>query len=153
MTEFVHVDRRVFERSAQGSVSAGLWFSVGQAAFPDDRWEDFATLILTATVEAVQRLLEGYSKRERVRLMEGPYGLRMEVVDEAHMTISAVSTNGKGAVLHEQLIDMVAFALDLCAAAEQLLSWCRPVGWIGQEDVQLEQSMTSLRDTIARRIT
>jgi hypothetical protein len=153
MTEFVHVDQRVFERNAPGRICAGVWFSIGEAGFPEERWDDFATVILAAAVEAVQRLLEGYSKRESVHFMEGPYDLRMEVVDDVHMTISAISTYGKGGLKHEQVINMVVFALDLCAAAEELLSWCRPVGWIGRDEVKLEQSMASLRDTIARRTT
>jgi hypothetical protein len=151
MTAFVHVERWLFERSTSGSISAGLWFSFGPTAFPEERWEDFATAILAALVEAVQRLLEGSSETEEVFLMEGPYRLEMQVEDEAHVTISAICNRGKLVVEHEQIFETVALAVDLCAAAEQLLSWCRPVGWIGRDEVQLEQGVTKLLATIAKR--
>lgn len=85
----------------------------------------------------MQRLLDGVSETEKVRLTEDPFHLRMEVVDEVRMTISAISRQGKEAVEYAQVVDTVAFAADLCAAAAELLSWCRPVGWIGPDEVQL----------------
>jgi hypothetical protein len=152
MTDFVHVDRRTFRRNASGGISAGLWFNFGQAAFPDDGWDDFAAAVLAAAVEAVQRLLKGTSDTEKVLLMEGPYHLGLEMADEAYVTISAIHRMGSQVIVeHEQIISVVALAVDLCAAAEQLLSWCRPVGWIGRDEVQLEQGVAALLATIAGR--
>ena len=133
MSEFVHVDQHGFECSMSGTVSAGIWFNIGQTAFPGDGWNDFATLVLAAAVEGAQRVLERTSGTAEVTFMDGPYCLRMNMADPATMSISAISPQGKGATVPEQMVDAAAFATDLCAAAERLLSWCRQVKWIGDD--------------------
>jgi hypothetical protein len=151
MAEFAHVDQHVFERSASGAVCAGIWFNFGQTTFPGDGWDDFATLVLAAAVEGAQRVLEGTSSTAEVHFMEGPYYLRMKMFDEMTMSISANSRHGKGAILHEQTVDAIAFSTDLATAAERLLSWCRLAKWISSDEIRLEDSVASLHDSIARR--
>jgi hypothetical protein len=52
----ITITQKLFERSRSGSVVAGIWISSGGIAFPAEDWDDFATVILTAFVEALTRL-------------------------------------------------------------------------------------------------
>src|SRR4051794_37491721 len=71
------IDPTTFRLSSLGPSTGELWVSVGDYAFPAERWNDFVVVILEAWASASLRLAKGSTAVERVHFMDGPYELEM----------------------------------------------------------------------------
>ncbi len=70
----VVVDARILERNSSGTLVSGFWLLFHNQPFPAEGWDDFAVVVLSALLEAVERVLAGGQATEFVHLMEGPFG-------------------------------------------------------------------------------
>jgi hypothetical protein len=50
-----------------------VYFDFGVACFPEERWKDFAVVITTWWLDAVQRLEKGIDQEVELFFMDGPY--------------------------------------------------------------------------------
>jgi hypothetical protein len=71
------VEERSLEQHVDGTVTAVIYWQMGNWRFPDGDWNDFIVLVLRWWVQAVVRLADGSTSTEALRFMDGPFEVRL----------------------------------------------------------------------------
>jgi hypothetical protein len=122
----IHLELSTLGRSKSGSITAGLWLSVGDRSFPGLKWSDFVVVVLGWWVEALQ----SNDRRVLLRFMDGPYLLRVNRNTPEECSIEGVDGHGKeGRSLFSIAAEFLPFREQVCAVGRQVLAACREKGW------------------------
>lgn len=75
-------DESTLRRDDSGRLDGVIGLNVGGEAFPDAHWDDFIGVILPRWLDAVTRLVRGFSTRERLTFIDGPPVIEIEAEAE-----------------------------------------------------------------------
>ena len=132
MLELV-VERSSFTRSASGNVHASIHLVLDGRCFPDERWDDFAVVILGWWNEAVTRMALGFSPREELDFMDGPYSVHLELDPEGEITLRCLKSGARDVEEAVGRIALATFIQTLLGASRATLEVCKAHGWGGAD--------------------
>jgi hypothetical protein len=104
-----------------GPDTGEIWLKAGHIKFPREGWNDFILLVLGSWLESARRLLDGSSRYETIRFMEGPYSVEIEADTAARWTLTVVSRLGERPETDREPIDVGSFVRSLIDAAEAVI--------------------------------
>jgi hypothetical protein len=147
MIELV-VDTSTLHRSDHGNVTCIVYFEIDGEPCPDRAWDDFAVTVLGWWCAAAARMARGFSRRERLAFMDGPWRLELDIEPDGSlrgrgMRDSRVRTFGSG--------DTTELAQSILTGATRVARAIRREGWESAELEGLEDGIETLRSALAGR--
>jgi hypothetical protein len=111
------------------SITGVLYLDFGAACFPVERWNDFAVVITSAWLEAVQRLEKGIDHEVLVHFMEGPYQVAATRLSGDQIRFRCIERRLRGEhVQHEELVKLGELGEQVRRVARQVASACVRAG-------------------------
>jgi hypothetical protein len=111
------------------SITGVLYFDFGTACFPVERWNDFAVVITSSWLEAVQRLENGIDHEVLVHFMEGPYYVAATRLSGDQLRLRCIERRLRGEhVQHEELVKLGELGEQIRRLARQVASACFRAG-------------------------
>jgi hypothetical protein len=123
-------------RSASRSITGVLYFDFGGFAFPDERWNDFAVVITSWWLEALEKLDRGIEQEVLLRFMDGPYGIALSRQDGDVVLLRCTEERRNVGVVHEEYASLSEVSAQVRQLARQLAVACGLAG-IESSDVDL----------------
>jgi hypothetical protein len=80
--------------SRSRSITAGIWWRTNETPFPEERWSDFAVVVLGWWIEAALGLLD-YGGTAVFRFMDGPFAVRASAPSRSDTWILGFERNDK----------------------------------------------------------
>lgn len=140
----LRLDHDSLNLGSSGGITAGIWFVFDGHAFPEERWSDFAVVILAWWVDAVVRMAQG-SSAEVLDFMDGPYALECSSEPPALIVAAVIAGREKSRRAFSVSVGRVEFFRAIVSMAEELLQACDERGWGGPDLQTLEASIAQLR--------
>ncbi len=89
-----------------GSRGGRIWFSIGEACFPEEGWYDLPGILLENWMPSLRSFADGHTDFCELSFMDGPYVVRLRRVGE-RVTVSCLE---RGRAVQEQVqIDFSVF--------------------------------------------
>jgi hypothetical protein len=146
------IDNIHMERTASGSVVAGIWLQFETGTFPAEGWDDFATKVLVSFAEATARLASDASDFELVSFMDGPKRVLLQRSIQDRLRLQTISEDRRPAVIeNDEDVEREAFAQSIISEGSRLLGWCEERGWLGRDEASLKHHLEELRNDLLSR--
>jgi hypothetical protein len=139
------VDASSLRPSRSGPVTGGIWLSLGQRKFPEERWNDFVVVILESWGQATIRLLTGVSDRETIHFMDGPFEARVLSLPANILEFTTVERGGRADAVEKTSSRVFVDSLIMSAAA--VLTACRDQSCWSTDAEKLSLLLPLLRRT------
>jgi hypothetical protein len=138
----VVADVSSLERTASGSLLCKVFFEMGDTAFPERDWYDFAVVLLSAWIKAALALKGGHVDETKLSFMDGPFCVELTADREGLWKVAMV-TRGVDAdeVNPMGYADPNILLRSMAAAAEGMVTACEARGW---DSIDLENLRRSL---------
>lgn len=146
----IQVDTRTAGRSASGLVHAGLRLQVDGTFFPDERWTDFAVVVLSWWADAGLRLLAGDEGTALVRFMEGPFVVELEAMSAQAWQVRLIEDGQRRRVVQEAMVAATPLLDSVLEAGSQVLDLCRERGWWSPDAEALRGAILRLQRELVR---
>jgi hypothetical protein len=137
-------------RPSKGPCTGVIWIELGPTPYPLQGWNDFSVVILVAFAEALLRLLQGSSSRERVHFMEGPYAVDISMLSSGSIKIRTANRGLQGGATAEADEMAHAFTESVLAASDAVVAACRDTNCWSPDADKLEHLLPRLREAAAR---
>jgi hypothetical protein len=131
-------------RSAGGVVYAKLYLEVDGLSFPHPNWTDFAVVVLSWWCKGAASLLEKATSVD-IRFMEGPFLVRIRVVDSNVWEVSLIESSLKRRIHYVAAVNPACLLDSIVAASEQAILLCENNGWWSKDTDDLQNSLAYLR--------
>ena len=140
----LRLDQSTFASDVRGQVTGVLYFSITAESFPNEKWDDFVTILLWWWQDALLRLLTGVQRSADLLFMDGPYRLHVSRLRGNELSVVRFARDRQfgDAILG----DIRVLKSDLVAAAKVVLAYClenglanRDVDELVKRTAQLEQ--------------
>jgi hypothetical protein len=139
----LHADPSTVRLGTRGPSTGDLWITLGGAAFPGPRWNDFVVVILGAWCAAVLRIVRSGSTMEEVYFMEGPYSVELSPAEKGELHLRAICRPGGESA--RAVVSLAAHVTHLLEVAGSTVEAARRLGDIGRDAVRLEHVLAELR--------
>lgn len=119
-------DESTLEQSSNANrpVTGVLYFDFSGFAFPDERWNDFAVVIASWWLEALERLERGIEDEVVLRFMDGTYWVDLSRQDGDIVLLRCTEDRRNVGVVHEEYASLSEVSAQVCQLARQLASAC-----------------------------
>ena len=144
----IFFDAKTLRQGGVGPATGNVWVMLGDVAFPQIGWNDFAVVVLEAWVSAILRLLRSVSRNELVHFMDGPYVVELAQLSEDTLRLRA-NSHGRG---EEICVDTKALPLieSLLIASEGALMASRYEACWSVDADRLSTSLPVLRREVVK---
>jgi hypothetical protein len=136
-------------RSPAGLVWTGVCLRVGDLAFPDARWTDFAVVVLGWWVRVLLALIRGAKDRQEVMFMEGPFSVEVQVTSNITWQVTCIERGPRRLTRAHAAIESRSLLDSAVQAGEGLLELCRSAGWWSTDADVLESGLHDLKEALA----
>lgn len=143
----IEVDTSTIAISNSGSITGVIAIRVGDAIFPEARWDDFPVRILSWWFQPVSRILAGKSHVWECLFMDGPYTLRLEHVQNDTWTVRGFYD--RRTVEFTATVSCRAFLDNLLGVSRGILRDCRQRGWQSDDIDALDKAVRNAQREMA----
>ncbi len=120
------VDDKFFTRSKSGTVWGTIYFKIANGFFPDNGWTDMVVPFSCAWLEALIRIANGSTSKEKVRFMDGPFSLDLLANSAGLVEIRFAH---KDMLQHSAKTEIDDLLENAISVGEQLRMSCKQRGW------------------------
>ena len=75
----LHINFDSIEQTESGLLASQIWFTIGESAFPESGWWDFADVLLAWWVSALRHLSRQCTDTATFEFMDGPFELKVNL--------------------------------------------------------------------------
>lgn len=119
--------------NASRSITGVLYFDFSGFHFPSEQWNDFAVVIITWWLSAIQKLERDIEREVVLRFMDGPYYLRLAREDDATALLRCIEDRGPAGMVHEEYVNVADMGAQLRRVARHIASACSRNGMESSE--------------------
>jgi len=145
----IEVEEASLTRSPRGLVSGPLVAHLGSEAFPGPKWTDAVVVVLGWWVVSLSSISTGSTAMTRLRFMEGPYEIEVQVKTPASLTVRFISRFSCGdSVIAEGAVAKETLLLEAIRAADRIWTECQRRGWSSHDVKRLNDGLNKLRSNV-----
>ena len=130
----VSFDREsVRERTYSGRpIVCPIHLQIRERAFPHQRWDDFAIVILAWWAQELISLEQGYSRHAVLRFMEGPYEVHITPASDGLWCLTGVQRGSAKEIFREEFLGSDV-RVEIIRASERILGAIERAGFWGED--------------------
>jgi hypothetical protein len=114
--------------SASRSITGVVYFEFGEACFPAERWNDFAVVITSWWLEAIDKLERGVDREVLMYFMDGPYHLAATRMSGDEIRLRCIESRRSDLVRHEELVKLADLGELVRRLAREVARACSRAG-------------------------
>lgn len=127
-----------FARSDYGTISGEVYLRFADLFFPERGWSDIVVPVTSAWLVALQNLVQGQSRAERVSFMDGPFRAEITTLGQGAVGVHLVESRLRGnLILHQLEAELFPLLAGVIGAATQVLDECRHRNWLDRDVSEL----------------
>jgi hypothetical protein len=140
----IEMNSGTMERAASGSITGAIWIQLGDIAFPEQAWNDFAVVILGWWTNEAAALIAGTKTRGEFSFMDGPFSVSI-AADREDWKLECTRRRRSGTTAeHTGHSTATAVRDALLHASEAVLAVCDKNGWQSSDIDELRRSRGAL---------
>jgi len=127
-------------RLGGGKLTGIVFFRCGGYSFPDDRWDDFAAIVLTWWLTNLLEFRQRRSEECDLHFMDGPFSASLNDLGSGRCKIR-FENNATGQICAEFVIAFLDVYRAVVDAADALLRFCEEMEWKDSDLQGLRESL------------
>lgn len=123
-----------------------IYFKHDEFSFPRNAWYDFALVILSWWVDAVNQLVKNKRKEIEFLFMEGPLRMDIRFLPPENLEIKYISRHRGGETIERlDIIPIRDFLEEIIKTSEKVIEICNNLNFFSRDRINLEQHLKKLK--------